>query len=55
MEQQTIQQEQEVKAAGSNVETILDISVRSAQISETLSTRSQSVVELVGNVGRAVN
>ena len=55
VEQQTIQQEQEVKAAGNNVESILDISARSAQISEALSTRSQSVVESVGNVGRAVN
>lgn len=55
VEQQTMEQEQEVKAAGSNVEAIFDIAVKSAHTSETLKTRSQSIVESVSKVGNAVN
>jgi methyl-accepting chemotaxis protein len=55
VEQQTMQQEQEVQAAGNNVNAIFDIAVKSAHISDTLKTRSQSIVDSVSNVEKAVN
>jgi methyl-accepting chemotaxis protein len=54
VEQQTTHQGQEAEAAGNNIEAILNITAISADNSNTLKNRSQSVVQSVAKVGSAV-